>query len=85
MMAKGNRMLGALLLALAICAAPAAAAETEADGNAEQAPWTWAPDQPVGAFLPDFTVTNHQGQPVALSEARGQKGTLLVFSRSTDW
>ena len=82
MTVNGNRALGALLLALALCTAPVAAAEAEAE---EREPWTWAPEQPVGAVLPDFTVTNHEGQAVALSEVRGEKGTLVVFSRSTDW
>ena len=84
MTVNGNRALGALLLALAFCAAPAAAEEAENAAAAEM-PWQWAPEQPVGAVLPDFTVTNHEGQAVALSEVRGEKGTLVVFSRSTDW
>ena len=47
--------------------------------------WNWAPDQPVGSTLPDFTVAATDGSSVTLGELAGTRGTLLFFSRSTDW
>ena len=71
--------LRALLLLLAICAGSLAWAQ---EGPA---PWQWAPAQPVGAVLPDLALTGHEGQAVTLGEVGGERGTLLIFSRSTDW
>ena len=35
----------------------------------------------LNAPAPEFTLTDYQGQPVALSDFRGQKNVLLVFNR----
>ncbi len=45
----------------------------------------WAPGQPVGATFHEITLTDNDGQSVTLGELKGKNGTLLVFSRSTDW
>lgn len=50
-----------------------------------QTSWKWAEDQPLGATLPDFKVTNHKGKAVRSSSFAGKRGTLIIFSRSTDW
>ncbi len=35
----------------------------------------------VGEMAPDFTLENHQGSKVTLSEARGKSPVVLVFYR----
>lgn len=35
----------------------------------------------VGEMAPDFTLTNHQGGRITLSEARGKSPVVLVFYR----
>ena len=47
--------------------------------------FVWAPQQPLGGTLPDFTALDTSDKRVALSDLLGEKGTLLVFSRSADW
>lgn len=38
----------------------------------------------VGERLPDFTLTDLEGQPVRLADFRGRQ-VLLTFERSVDW
>ena len=47
--------------------------------------WEWAPQHAIGNNLPDFSVTTTEGDTVKLSELSGEKGTLIMFSRSTVW
>lgn len=47
--------------------------------------FVWAESQPLGSKLPDFSILDTDGRPVSLSRVTGKKGTLLFFSRSTDW
>ena len=47
--------------------------------------WEWAPQHAIGNNLPDFSVTTTEGDTVQLSELSGEKGTLIMFSRSTVW
>lgn len=35
----------------------------------------------LGTVAPDFTVFDHRGQEVRLSDYRGKKNVLLVFNR----
>jgi len=39
----------------------------------------------VGAHVPDFTLTDHQGRSRTLMSLMGPKGLMLVFIRSADW
>ena len=45
----------------------------------------WAPGQPVGSMLPEFTLPDSTGTPREISSLRGSQGMLLLFNRSTDW
>ena len=47
--------------------------------------WAWAPHLPEGANLPNFSVLDTSGKPVTLEQLAGEKGTLLLFSRSAVW
>ena len=69
------------LLALAGTGALLAAAS---EAPAEE-PWVWAADWPLGRTLPDLALTDHQGEKVWLADLGGEQGTLLIFSRSTEW
>ena len=44
----------------------------------------WAPFMQPGHTSPDRTLPNQDGQAVTLSEASGDKGYLVVLSRSVD-
>jgi peroxiredoxin len=39
------------------------------------------PKVPLNTPAPDFELTDFNGQPVRLSDFRGDKNTLLVFNR----
>jgi hypothetical protein len=39
----------------------------------------------AGTKVPDFTLSDQQGQPRTLRSVMGPKGALLVFFRSADW
>ncbi len=52
--------------------------------NAEDG-FVWAPAQPLGSTLPAFEVVDNAGNPTQISQLIGKNGTLLFFSRSTDW
>ncbi len=39
----------------------------------------------VGARVPDFSLTDQNGQPHTLQSVMGPKGAMLVFFRSADW
>lgn len=39
----------------------------------------------VGQRVPDFTLADQQGRQRSLQSLMGEKGLILVFSRSADW
>jgi peroxiredoxin len=45
----------------------------------------WAPDFPVGASIPALEAPDQNGEVQTLGSLAGDKGILLVFSRSFDW
>ena len=47
--------------------------------------WTWAEQLIEGEPLPAFSVMDTAGSPATVSDVAGERGTLLFFSRSTDW
>jgi uncharacterized protein Usg len=47
--------------------------------------FAWAPDFPVGAALPEISAQDQDGQVHSFSDLKGEKGLLLVYSRSFDW
>ena len=47
--------------------------------------WVWAPEYPVGSSLPNFSALDVDGEPVTLKQLAGEKGTLVLFSRSAVW
>ena len=49
------------------------------------AEFIWAPDQPVGSTLSSFELPDDTGQPQKLDALYGERGMLLMFSRSADW
>ncbi len=69
---------------------------TLAVGTPETAPWqgtSTPPAQPdvhrlgpqVGQRVPDFTLVDQDGRQRPLRSLMGEKGLILVFSRSADW
>ncbi len=49
-----------------------------------QAP-QWAPDFPVGSSLPEFSAQDQNGDVRSFADLKGEKGLVLVFSRSFKW
>ncbi len=49
-----------------------------------QAP-EWAPDVPVGSQLPEFSAQDQNGDVRSFADLKGEKGLLLMFSRSFEW
>lgn len=47
--------------------------------------WQWAPDFPVGATLPAIEAQDEEGAIRTLDDLSGDKGLVLVLSRSFDW
>ncbi len=39
----------------------------------------------IGERVPDFTLSDQQGDSRSLADLMGPKGLLLVFTRSADW
>ena len=67
------KFLAALLISMALVAAPAWAAKT------------WDVGPAIGATVPALHATDLKGQPVALKGLSGQHGLVLVFFRSAKW
>jgi len=44
-----------------------------------------APGPAIGARVPDFTLSDQNGQTRTLQSLMGPKGLMLVFFRSADW
>ncbi len=47
--------------------------------------WVWAPELPAGAELPAIEALDHTGTVRRFDDLVGEKGLLLVMSRSFDW
>lgn len=47
--------------------------------------FVWAPDLPVGTALPAINAQDQSGTVRTLQEITGEKGLVLVMSRSFDW
>jgi len=47
--------------------------------------FVWAPDLPVGATIPEIEAPDQNGVNRTFGELVGEKGALLMFSRSFDW
>lgn len=47
--------------------------------------WVWAPDFEVGDTLPAIAAPDQDGRVLSLAELSGEKGLVLVLSRSFDW
>ena len=47
--------------------------------------FVWAPDLPVGAALPAISAQDQSGTVRTLQDIMGDKGLVLVMSRSFDW
>ena len=47
--------------------------------------WVWAPELPAGAKLPAVEALDHTGTVRRFDALVGEKGLLLVMSRSFDW
>jgi peroxiredoxin len=47
--------------------------------------WVWAPDFEVGDPIVPINAPDQNGQPRTLAELSGEKGLVLVLSRSFDW
>ena len=52
---------------------------------APQAEWVWAPEQPLGSTLPNFTTLDSTSKQRELNSLRGGNGIVLLFNRSTVW
>jgi peroxiredoxin len=47
--------------------------------------WVWAPDFAVGDTIPHINAPDQNGDAKTLADLTGEKGLLLVLSRSFDW
>jgi peroxiredoxin len=47
--------------------------------------WQWAPDFPEGTQLPPISAQDQTGTVRTLADLSGEKGLVLVLSRSFDW
>ncbi|MDO9477561.1 MAG: peroxiredoxin family protein [Pseudohongiella sp.] len=47
--------------------------------------WVWAPDFEVGDTIPAIAAPDQNGDVKTLSDLAGEKGLVLVLSRSFDW
>ncbi len=62
-------------------AVPSLVADTQATEQTFASAWGPA----TGSQIPALAASDHAGQPQTLSSLSGDKGLLLVFSRSADW
>jgi cytochrome oxidase Cu insertion factor (SCO1/SenC/PrrC family) len=74
-----NRTLFTLLFVLAITGAPVFAQLGPKDGAS--LPATDLERVKAGQPAPDFTLENHDGKNISLSDYRGKKSVVLVFYR----
>ena len=47
--------------------------------------FVWAPDFPVGASVPEISAQDQDGNVQSFDGLKGEKGMLLMVSRSFDW
>lgn len=47
--------------------------------------FVWAPDFPVGASIPEISAQDQDGNIQSFDGLKGEKGMLLMMSRSFDW
>ena len=47
--------------------------------------FVWAPDFPVGASVPEISAQDQDGNVQSYDGLKGEKGMLLMMSRSFDW
>jgi cytochrome oxidase Cu insertion factor (SCO1/SenC/PrrC family) len=47
--------------------------------------FVWAPDFPVGTSIPAIEAVDQDGVVRTFDELKGEKGLLLMLSRSFDW
>jgi hypothetical protein len=73
-------IVGLLILDLTLPMTPLGRRGTEAEPRAD----VQGAAGKVGAVFPDFTLADLGGQPVSLSDFRGER-VLLTFERSLDW
>jgi peroxiredoxin len=67
-----------LLMILLMVGATASAAAVAQD-------WVWAPDVEVGDSIPSINAPDQNGDAKTLADLTGEKGLVLVLSRSFDW
>ena len=72
----GNTLAGQSLLALFLIAVIQVSLAQE---------FVWAPDFPVGASIPEIAVQDQDGTVRRFEDLTGEKGLLLMLSRSFDW
>lgn len=47
--------------------------------------FVWAPDFPIGASVPEISAQDQDGKVQSFDSLKGEKGMLLMMSRSFDW
>jgi hypothetical protein len=47
--------------------------------------FVWAPDFPLGASVPEISAQDQDGNVQSFDGLKGEKGMLLMMSRSFDW
>ena len=47
--------------------------------------FVWAPDLPIGASIPEISAQDQDGKVQSFDSLKGEKGMLLMMSRSFDW
>ena len=47
--------------------------------------FVWAPDLPIGASVPEISAQDQDGKVQSFDSLKGEKGMLLMMSRSFDW
>lgn len=54
-------------------------------GTLQAEEFVWAPDLPVGSAFPPVNAVDQDGKAHSFTDLRGDKGLVLVMSRSFDW
>ena len=47
--------------------------------------FVWAPDFPLGASVPEISAQDQDGNVQSFDDLKGEKGMLIMMSRSFDW
>lgn len=80
--AQLRRFAGGLVVSLALTAAPP---WLRAQAQSPVLPDVQKLGPQVGSEVPDFKLSDQNGEPRTLQSLMGPKGLMLVFSRSADW